>query len=697
MLNSIAIKNGLSIIAVSSDEMLLRYGTLGTFYPLNLEGLLKKEPVLQVSLANSQLEHPMRDIVKKLRFPTLLLILLVSFGLIKIGIFGYLTNVHILGKVILCVLGAVVLPFTSFIAASYYNQYFIEEYAENEIEHYLQIQTEVINKAVEAYIGEKELAITELRDRLTGLSTEEFRNVLSEWRSQNDASVISYNYIDDKEILLKDEESKAYLSQLGKEAKDFFNICFSNAFRDVDLSSASHEKDLDRILGKMKPNQISPVVTNIGKIYVSVPNEPNCLYSLFPIYSKKYDGKKEKITVIGSVLIKFDTGTILSIIKKRMSSSLFREKVMGKYIVKNALIPITDEGLMSREEKLFYDGLALENAEKKINQIIANRSKITWNESDSINIGTYLNQVNSVIISKAEKVNNSSDLLSKIDMKGLMIYIILMVVALSVMLGSIIVNPIRELQKASEKVAQGDYSYKIETKTGDEFESLSTAFNEMTDALQQKEMMTSYVSKDVIEEVSNKNEYQLQPSGEKIPVSVLFCALSGEKELSSYSPEEVTKIISSLIDAVDEISSAFNGQIDKLIEDTAMIVFRKTHPDENIALNACRAALAINNRLKVELKDFKLKMGIASGDAVSGKIGSRNGKLDYTVIGNPVNLSARLKVQAGKAKNTGILICPNSIRLIQGAGRLKFIERMTIKGRTNRTFPLYELIGLRDL
>ena len=90
-------------------------------------------------------------------------------------------------------------------------------------------------------------------------------------------------------------------------------------------------------------------------------------------------------------------------------------------------------------------------------------------------------------------------------------------------------------------------------------------------------------------------------------------------------------------------------------------------------------------------------MGIASGDAVSGKIGSRNGKLDYTVIGNPVNLAARLKVQAYKAKNTGILLCPFSIRQLHGAGHLNFIERMTIKGRTNRTLPLYELIGLRDL
>ncbi|MBQ2594407.1 MAG: hypothetical protein II567_14155, partial [Candidatus Riflebacteria bacterium] len=76
-------KDGLSIISVASDEMLLRIGTLNTFYPLNLSGLLRKEPVLKVTLANSQLEHPMRDTIRRLRFPTLLLILLISFGLIK--------------------------------------------------------------------------------------------------------------------------------------------------------------------------------------------------------------------------------------------------------------------------------------------------------------------------------------------------------------------------------------------------------------------------------------------------------------------------------------------------------------------------------------------------------------------------------------------------------------------------------------
>jgi adenylate cyclase len=87
--------------------------------------------------------------------------------------------------------------------------------------------------------------------------------------------------------------------------------------------------------------------------------------------------------------------------------------------------------------------------------------------------------------------------------------------------------------------------------------------------------------------------------------------------------------------------------------------------------------------------------GIASGMAISGKIGSKAGKLDYTVIGNPVNLAARLKSQAHIATQTGILLCPQTIRYLKGSGKLRFIDRIVIKGRT-RTFPMYELLALRQ-
>ncbi len=689
-------ENGLSIFSIASDEMILKLATNSSFYPTHLKEVLANEPVLKVTLAKSALEHPMRETIKVLRFPTILLILLISFVLVRIGIFGYVMDIRILGRVILCVSGAVLLPFASFVVAAYYNQYFSEEYSEYEIEHYTKIQTEVINKAIEAYIGNKELEITKLRERITDLPLEEFHKVLSDWQKENGASAISYNYGNskDKDIIITDEKDN--LSQLAKEAKDVFNIGIAKAFMKVDLKQVNSYKDMERIFGLLQPNSIAVVVTNIGKIYASITNEPSCLYSLFPIYKKEIIDNKEFDTVVGSVLIKFETSKLFFELNKRMPE-LFRTMNMGKYVVRNALIPITEEGVIPSENNMiFSEGFIFDDISQKIHQILQNKSQTHWSTNNSINTGSFINQVNAIVLSRAEKKRNSSDFYSRIDMKSILIYIALLVIALSVMLGSIIVSPIRELQKASEKVANGDYTYKIENKTGDEFETLCETFNEMTDAILQKEKMTSYVSKEVIDEVSNNNVQIMQPSGERIPVSVLFCALSGKKELSQYSPQEVTKIISCLIDAVDEISTTFNGQVDKLIEDTVMVVFRKTSSKENIVLNACRAALAINERLKKELPDFKIKMGIASGDAVSGKIGSRNGKLDYTVIGNPVNLAARLKVQAGKAKNTGILICPFSIRQIQGAGRLQFIERMAIKGRTNRTFPLYELIGLRE-
>ena len=345
---------------------------------------------------------------------------------------------------------------------------------------------------------------------------------------------------------------------------------------------------------------------------------------------------------------------------------------------------------------LLTPGFTINNMYQKLNEILSNKSQKNWITNNTINSAFYLNIVNALIVSKAEKVSTVNSL-SSLNINTIIIYIVLMIASLSIILCGIIVSPIRKLQEASEKIANGDYSNKIECESGDEFEGLCNGFNSMTEALLQKEKMTNYVSKEVINEVSSNIEQQLQPSGERIPVSVLFCALKGKKPLSDYSPDEVTKVISCLIDAVDEISSNLNGQIDKLIEDTVMVVFRKVNNDDNIVLNACRTALAINYRLKKELPDFEINMGIGSGDAVSGKIGSRNGKLDYTVIGNPVNLAARLKVQAYKAKNTGILLCPFSIRQLHGAAHLNFIERMTIKGRTNRTFPLYELIGLRDL
>ena len=686
--------NGLSILATTSDEMLLRLGTLNTYYPLNLKKLQEKTPAIKITIDNSELEHPMRSIINRLRFPTLLLILIATFGLIKIAIYGYATNIRILSRVILCVLGAVILPFSSFIVAAYYNQYFSEEYLENELQHYTRIQTAVIRKAIEAYIENKELAISKLQNEILENTKEELHQVLTKWLDDNNASIIVYNYIDNEEKVIK-ADSEVSLSILDKDSKDIADMGLKNFFIDVDLSDVNNFEQLSQKYGMsngIMPSDFNTIISNIGKIYPSVQNDPSNLYSLFPIY----EDQKKANKVIGSVFIKFNTYELLSDLKNH-SSSLFHNLSLGKYIVRNAIIPVNNEGLLPDVDKmLLSNDFNVEDLLEKLNEIISNKSQINWITSTTINSATYLNQVNAVIVSKAEILPNYKESNLNLNIKNILFYFILMIISPSVMLCGVIVSPIKTLQNSSEKVAKGDYSEKIDWKSGDELETLCNAFNGMTEALLQKEKMTSFVSKEVINEVSSNFEQQLLPSGERIPISVLFCALKGEKELNQYSPKEVTQIISCLVDAVDEISSDFNGQVDKLIEDTIMVVFRKNNPEENIVLNACRTALAINKRLKLELPEFTINMGIASGEAVSGKIGSRNGKLDYTVIGYAVNLAARLKLLAYKAKNTGILICPNSIRQIHGACRLNFIERINVKGINNRSFPLYELLDIRD-
>ena len=93
---------------------------------------------------------------------------------------------------------------------------------------------------------------------------------------------------------------------------------------------------------------------------------------------------------------------------------------------------------------------------------------------------------------------------------------------------------------------------------------------------------------------------------------------------------------------------------------------------------------------------MQLYTGISSGKVISGKIGSYSGKLDFTVIGNPVNSAARFKTESKKGtEQTGIIISGTTIRLTKGKARVKFLRRVAIKGKS-RKYNIYELIAIRD-
>jgi len=256
----------------------------------------------------------------------------------------------------------------------------------------------------------------------------------------------------------------------------------------------------------------------------------------------------------------------------------------------------------------------------------------------------------------------------------------------------IYLRPLREFIRVTAEVGRGNLQVGVQLQVSDEFGDLKTVFTGMIQGLEQRRKLAHFVSQDVLTAVESDSDAEMAPGGVRVAATVVFMQLQSGISGHQVSPADRFAMLGRFIGEADRIARSCGGVIDKVIENTLMLVFRSATAGENHSLQACRAAL----ELAYAMRDagYYVRAGIASGNVVSGRIGSRLGKLDYTVIGDTVNLAARLKAEAAKAGTTGIVVAPSTIRGLRGQGRVAFIERVEIKGKS-REYPLYELLELR--
>jgi len=256
----------------------------------------------------------------------------------------------------------------------------------------------------------------------------------------------------------------------------------------------------------------------------------------------------------------------------------------------------------------------------------------------------------------------------------------------------IYLKPLREFIRVTAEVGRGNLQTSVQLQASDEFGDLKTVFTGMILGLEQRRKLAHFVSQDVLTAVESDSDADMAPGGVRVAATVVFMQLQSGVSGHQASPEERFAILGRFIGEADAIARSCGGVIDKVIENTLMLVFRSATAGENHSLQACRAVL----ELAYVMRDagYYIRAGVASGNVVSGRIGSRLGKLDYTVIGDTVNLAARLKTEAAKAGTTGIVVAPSTIRGLRGQGRVAFIERVEVKGKS-REYPLYELLELR--
>ncbi len=202
------------------------------------------------------------------------------------------------------------------------------------------------------------------------------------------------------------------------------------------------------------------------------------------------------------------------------------------------------------------------------------------------------------------------------------------------------------------------------------------------------ERLGRYESPNVISKITSTTEDILQfVKPEKREITVFFCDIVNFTALTErVSPEEISRILKTFFNIITEIVFENEGTLDKYIGDAAMIIFgapfpQKDHADKALktAIKIQKAAQELNISDKFE-NNFMLRIGINSGIAMCGDIGSDR-RLDYTCIGDTVNLASRLESQV--AKPGEIVIGEKTKTLLIEKYLLDKIGPVRVKGFSN--------------
>lgn len=182
----------------------------------------------------------------------------------------------------------------------------------------------------------------------------------------------------------------------------------------------------------------------------------------------------------------------------------------------------------------------------------------------------------------------------------------------------------------------------------------------------------------------------LKLGGERREVTLFFSDLVGFTALSEKLPaEQLVQVINLCLDELSGVLLDHGGYVDKYIGDAVMGVFGSPEPLPAHALAACRSALECQRRLEIlnlRLQSefgvtLSLRIGLNTGEAVVGNVGSAR-KKNYTVLGDAVNLAARLE-GANKAFGTSLLIGPLTAAQVQDHLLLRPVALLRVKGKSN--------------
>lgn len=215
----------------------------------------------------------------------------------------------------------------------------------------------------------------------------------------------------------------------------------------------------------------------------------------------------------------------------------------------------------------------------------------------------------------------------------------------SILAAGSVADPLRTLHRTMEQVAAGDLSATVPIADSGEIGDLQLRFNRMTAGLREREQLRELFGRHVGTDVARYAMDNTDLGGEVREVSVLFVDIKGSTSLAErLAPDRVVAMLNDLFGAVVESVEAEGGWANKFEGDAALCIFGAPIPQPDHACHALSAARRLAEkvvRLREQHDGLDAGIGVASGNAVAGNIGSAS-RYEYTVIGDPVNVAARL-------------------------------------------------------
>ncbi|MDR6817614.1 adenylate cyclase [Neorhizobium sp. 2083] len=206
---------------------------------------------------------------------------------------------------------------------------------------------------------------------------------------------------------------------------------------------------------------------------------------------------------------------------------------------------------------------------------------------------------------------------------------------------------------------------------------------------------SQYLAPALVDQLA-RDPSRLKLGGEKRELSILFCDVRGFTTIAEQlkeDPQQLTMLINRLLTPLSEIVLSHGGTIDKYIGDCLMAFWNAPLDDPAHAIHAVSAALdmlhsmqALNDQLKAEAQatgrthyPLEIGIGINTGECVVGNMGSTS-RFDYSALGDPVNLAARLE-GASKAYGVPLLLGARTAQAVHPYLAVFELDRITVKGK----------------